>query len=427
MTEVRNVTCTLCGCLCDDLTIKLRDGAVVETSRACPPARAWYLRQSLTSTPLAATIAGRPVSLEEGLQEATRILGGAAYPLVYGLGRTNCEAQRQAVHLAEILGAALDTHTSLAHGSTKLAGQLVGKITCTLGEVRNRADLVVYWGANPLVTHPRHATRYAVFPPGRYLADGGRARTVVLVGPERCASVKIADQFLETPPGADFETITALRTLVRGGRVDWRRLDETGVSSAGVRELFERLRTARYGVFFFGNGLTRSRGVHINVASLLALARDLNGGRRFVAMPLRNLGNEAGADNVLSWLSGYPFSVDYSRGYPRYNPGEFSAAGLLERGDNDAALVVAADPATSLPSAAVEHLRRIPVVLLDPQVSATSALARVQIFTAPTGLQVGGTAYRMDKVPLPLKPLAPPTAPSDEEVLRRMGQMLQKT
>jgi formylmethanofuran dehydrogenase subunit B len=32
-----------------------------------------------------------------------------------------------------------------------------------------------------------------------------------------------------------------------------------------------------------------------------------------------------GADMVLIWLTGYPFSVNLARGYPRYSPAEFSA------------------------------------------------------------------------------------------------------
>ena len=34
------------------------------------------------------------------------------------------------------------------------------------GEIRNRADLVIYWGSNPALSHPRHMERYAAFPPG---------------------------------------------------------------------------------------------------------------------------------------------------------------------------------------------------------------------------------------------------------------------
>ena len=88
-----------------------------------------------------------------------------------------------------------------------------------------------------------------------------------------------------------------------------------------------------------------SRGTHYNVSQALALVRDLNKYTRYSVIPMRGHGNVAGSENVLAWQTGYPFAVNFSRGYPRYNPGEFTAVDLLRRGDVDAALVVAADPA----------------------------------------------------------------------------------
>ena len=46
-------------------------------------------------------------------------------------------------------------------------------------------------------------------------------------------------------------------------------------------------------------------------------------------------GDVAGADIVMTWITGYPFSVNLARGYPRYNPGEFSAQDMLERNIRD--------------------------------------------------------------------------------------------
>ena len=46
---------------------------------------------------------------------------------------------------------------------------------------------------------------------------------------------------------------------------------------------------------------------------------------------MRIPGDVAGADSVLCWQTGYPFSVNLARGYPRYNPGEYTANQLLER------------------------------------------------------------------------------------------------
>ena len=40
-------------------------------------------------------------------------------------------------------------------------------MTCTLGEVKNRADFIVYWGGNPAECHPRHFTKYTLTQKGK--------------------------------------------------------------------------------------------------------------------------------------------------------------------------------------------------------------------------------------------------------------------
>ncbi len=110
------------------------------------------------------------------------------------------------------------------------------------------------------------------------------------------------------------------------------------------------------------------------------------------------------------------------RGYPRFNPGEFSTIDLLVRGDNDAALILGADPGATMPQPAIDHLARIPTIVLDPKVTHTSRLARVHITTAATGISAPGTVYRMDEIPLPLRPALKSPYPTDEEVIRRIRQ-----
>ena len=80
-------------------------------------------------------------------------------------------------------------------------------------------------------------------------------------------------------------------------------------------------------------------------------------------------GNVTGADNVMSWQTGYPFGVNFSRGFPRFNPGEYTTVDLLARQDVDAALIIATDPASNFPQAAIDHLAKIPVICLDTKTS----------------------------------------------------------
>jgi len=132
-----------------------------------------------------------------------------------------------------------------------------------------------------------------------------------------------------------------------------------------------------------------------------------------------------GADAVLTWITSYPFGVDFSRGYPRYNPGEYTAVDLLTRGDVDAVLVLGADPGATMPQPAIDHLGRVPTIVLDPKVSHTSRLARIHITTAPTGISAPGTIYRMDEIPLHLRPALKSPYPTDEQVIGRIRESVE--
>jgi formylmethanofuran dehydrogenase subunit B len=297
---------------------------------------------------------------------------------------------------------------------------LGGKITCTLGEVKNRADFIIYWGGNPAECHPRHFTKYTLTQKGRFIPEGRKGRTMVLVDIRETLSAKAADIFLQIRPGKDFEVLTTLRALVKGHPVDSESVAETGLTVERLQDLADRMKRARFGVIFFGMGLSMTRGKHMNSAGVLTLAAELNEYTKFVCMPMRGHGNVTGSDMVLRWSTGYPFGVSMSRGYPRFNPGEFSTVDLIVRGDNDAALVLGADPGATMPQPGIDHLARIPTIVLDPKVTHTSRLARVHITTAVTGVSAPGTAYRMDEIPLPLRPALHSPYPTDEEIVGRI-------
>jgi formylmethanofuran dehydrogenase subunit B len=299
---------------------------------------------------------------------------------------------------------------------------LGGKVTCTLGEVKNRADFIIYWGGNPAECHPRHFTKYTLTQKGKFVPQGRKGRYMVLVDIRETPSGRAADQFLQIRPGKDFEVVTTLIALVKGRPVNRAAVEETGTTIEQLQDLVDRMKKARFGVLFFGMGLSMTRGKHMNSASVLTLVTELNEFTKFVAMPMRGHGNVTGADMVIRWTTGYPFGVNLSRGYPRFNPGEFSTVDLLVRGDNDAALILGADPGATMPQPAIEHLKRIPTIVLDPKVTHTSRLSRVHITTAATGISAPGTVYRMDEVPLPLRPALQSPYPTDEEVLRRIRQ-----
>ena len=412
---IENVVCTFCGCLCDDIVVEVEEGKLSRVRGTCGNGRGVFLHYD--PTPRLPTVRGKEVSWENAVAEAATILREADSPLIYGLSSTASEAQRKCVALADYLGAMIDTTSSVCHGPTGLAMQSVGEPTCTLGEVRNRADLLVFWGCNPAAAHMRHFTRYSVTARGKLTPKGKRDRTTVVVDVRPTGSTRVADQFLQVELGTDFEVLTTLLALVQGKGHRITAKTVGGVPTEELRELAERMMNCRFGVAFMGMGLTHTAGQDLTVSELFKLVAALNDHTRFSVIPMRGHGNVAGADQVMSWQCGYPFAVSFARGYPVYGPGEFTAVDVLARREADAAVILASDPVAHFPRKAADELKRMPVIVFDPMPNLTTPIASVVFPTASYGLDATGTAYRMDGVPIQLRPVFPPRRPTDEEIL----------
>ena len=299
-----------------------------------------------------------------------------------------------------------------------MAFQGVGEVTCSLGEVRNRGDMIIFWGSNPAESHPRHFTKYSLMPKGMFVPNGRKDRTCVVIDVRKTKSARAADIFIQLKPRSDFEAAWTLRALAQGIELDPEQVErETGQPLETWQDLVKRMKAARFGVIFFGMGVTMTRGKHANSEAILLLTRDLNQFTRFTCKPNRGHGNVTGADNVVAWRTGFPFGVNLARGYPRFNPGEYTAADVLARGEADAAMIIASDPMSNFSEPARQHLKTIPYIAFDPKDTPTSRSAEVAFTVATYGINVPGTVYRMDDVPIPLRPAFKSPHPSDFDLL----------
>jgi formylmethanofuran dehydrogenase subunit B len=471
---VSNVVCPVCGCCCDDIEVTIEGNEIVEVKNACALSAAKfenYNKDRNTSPMIRKNGKLVEVPIDEAIRKSAEILANSQYPLLYGWSCTSCEAIKVGLELAEEIGGVIDNTSTICHGPSTLAIQDVGLVGATLGQIRHRADLIIYWGSNPWSAHPRHVERYTALSEGRFqksiwkrfwerfstdsiqkkfarvsgitrklgssstvseekvvkpqtAVSGGRK--VIVVDVRRTRSADIADYYLQVEPGSDYDILQALRALIRDEELD---VDTVGgVPVETLEEIADAMINCKFGVIFFGLGLTMSEGKHRNVEAAIKLAQDLNKRTKFLIMPMRGHFNVTGADTVFTWQTGYPYAVDFSHGYPRYNPGETSAVDVLRREDCDAALVVAADPVSSFSRESVNVLVGNPLVVIDPHLSPTASMADVVIPSAFAGIESEGTTYRMDHVPLPLRKIVNPPEGclSDEEILKRILEQVRK-
>ena len=245
-------------------------------------------------------------------------------------------------------------------------------------------------------------------------------RKLIVVDVRKTMTAEAADYFLQVQPNKDYEVIEALRCLVADQELD---VDKVGgVPVDYLKEVADAMVNCEFGVIFFGLGLTQSAGRFRNIEIAIALTRDLNRKTKFVISPMRGHFNVTGANVVFAWSTGYPYAIDFSQGYPQYNPGEFTTIDLLRRGDNDATLVISADPGAHFPKAAVQNMMKHPLITINPDMNAISRLGDVVFPTQWCGIEYEGTAYRMDHVPIMLRKVVEPPQGilNDEELLTRI-------
>ncbi len=424
MQTYRDVVCTVCGCLCDDIDVDVDvDGnKVVKARNACAMGTSKFLSYThdRIETPMIRSNGSqRTANLDEAISKVAEMLANAKYPAIYGLALSSCEAVKAALELTEEIGGVMDNQTTVCHGPGVQGLHEIGESTCSLGEVRHRADLIVCWGCNPDEAHPRHFERYSYTVKGRW-RNGKEDRKLIVVDVRQTSTARKADKFIQIDQGKDYELINAIRTAVRYEQIQQDRV--AGVPVEEIEELAEILRGCEFGTLFYGQGVTQTAGKGRNIDALFSLARDLNRYTKFLIMPARGHFNVTGVNQVSAWQTGFPFGIDFSHGYPWYNPGETTVVDVIRRGENDAMLVVGSDPIAHFPKGIASRIRRLPLAAIDPAQSMTTMFADIVIPSAFAGIESEGIAYRMDGVALPLKKLVEPPKGvlSDEEILRKI-------
>ena len=391
-TRVEHVPCLGCGCGCDDIAVIVSDGRIVQISPPCPVSRTWF---GDGVVPWQVLRSGKAAELDEALAEAAGLLiAESRRVLVYIGADLSSRSQRCALGIADLLRATVDTSTSSTAVTGLLAAQRRGRATATLGEIRNRADVVLFWATDPIQRYPRFQSRYAPQPAGTQIANGRADRFVISVhvGAEKAPAD--ADASLTLQPSEEIAALSLMRAAVAGNSP----ADLTEPLKEAMA-LVPRLSGARYAVLIHDAEPTEEPRNPLRVEGLITLAQALNGPSRAALLSLRAGGNSLGAESVLTWQTGFPCAVDYSRGYPRYAPEQRGLDRLEQK--FSAVLIVGS---AALEDRITDALAKVPTVTIGPRASQSEFSPRIAIDTGVAGIHEGGTGYRMDEVPLSLRP-----------------------
>ncbi|RLI95935.1 MAG: formylmethanofuran dehydrogenase subunit B [Candidatus Altiarchaeales archaeon] len=415
----KNNICPVCGLACDDIDIEI-NGSEINVYSACEMGRAKYNKLFSGDRILKPLVNGKETTWEKAIEFAAKILVDAKKPLLFMGTEVSTETMGVGIEMAEYLRGFVDSCSTMCHGPTIIGAQSVGIPTATLGEIKNRADVVIFWGCNPMESHPRLLSRYSVYPRGFFKRQGRKGRKVVVIDTRRTLTADIADLFLQIEPNMDFELMSAIQAIINGYKIDD---NVAGIKSEEINELVNIMKNARFGVVFVGLGLASTVGKNRNMEKAMSMVRSMNRFTRFVLLANRGHCNVTGFNEICTWVTGYPYGVDFTRGYPRYNPGETTAVDLLARREIDALLVIASDLVAHYPKSIVKYIAEIPLISIEISHCPTTFLSDVVIPGVMDSMECEGTFYRMDHVPIHVKKFRSPPfeyTDSSEDTMRQI-------
>ena len=308
----KTIVCNGCSCLCDDIGFGGEEGTDYEN--ACSMGRLHLQRlHNRTSKPWF-EYAGQPIELEAAARIAAEILTSAKSPLVAGIEHLGTRAQQLAVNIGLQVGASIDTTLSAAGSgrSSLFSFQREGTVTATLGEIANRAELIVFWYCDPSQSHPRFVQRFC---------SGENQKTIFISGDpgQATASAQVCEMLLrDLPVRVDVE-------------------QATGSALANWQTLVQTLKDCDYAAIVFDPQMFDSC-FDASVDTLMSFAKRMNAQTRLVVNSLGKPTNLVSAENVLAWSTGFAAAVSASRDN-RSHFLEYSAAKILEHRECDASLM----------------------------------------------------------------------------------------
>ena len=403
----QTLVCTGCGCLCDDIQVEVEDARLGKIENICAKGAAYLGSADNPERRARSLIAGREVSLEQAIEEAAQLLSEAKNCLVFGLDNSTLEAQVAGIELARTLGAVVDDASSFSFGNL-IQAIINGELpTCSLSEVKDNADLMVYWGSNPPHTHPRHISKYTYLAYTDFDPAGWLPKDVTL----SCIEVRETEftsmcrPSFRISPGGDRDFIKAL-------------LDPDQGNSEEGQAFEDLVGKSRFCVVFCGSGLTYS--LDADFGSFGGMVKRFSQSTRMAVIPMVTESNMRGFNKTLNKMSGFVNQVSFAGGISHGS--EFSFLEQVRNQVPDCVLIVGDDPFLALPQTLMANLQDVDIICLDRFSTSTTSAADVVIPIALAGLECAGLALRMDGDEVAL--VAPKKGEylSDEEVLKRLAE-----
>jgi formylmethanofuran dehydrogenase subunit B len=379
-TKTITATCPACGLLCDDILVENNNNKINVLTKGCVKAVRFFEQPLNEATPL---INGKSASLQQAIAHAARLIKASQQPLFAGLS-SDVAGFRSIYNLAQVTNGNLQHINAQSMSRNMKVLQSTGWQTTTLGEVKNRADVIVCFG--DVATHnPRFFERF-VDVDGMFVT--AKKRQIIMFNDAENKDIIKGDAleaaWILALRAADMPSVTiALRALVAGKVL--KATEIAAIKISDLQAVADKLKAAKYAVLAWVAKDLDFPHAELTIQNITETVAILNQTTRAAGLPLGGSDCDTSANNAHTWLNGKVLADLGATNSPSSKP--------------DLQIWVNSFNPDAPPS--VCHT---PTIILGHANTPWAAHADVFIPVATPGLDCGGTLFRVDSaVILPLK------------------------
>jgi formylmethanofuran dehydrogenase subunit B len=362
----------------------------------------------------------REVPLDDAVAAACKAIKQARHVVIAGCTHTSSEAQSLALQLATKLHASLAIPEWNNFTNVTESIKRSGMHFFTLGETINSADLIVFWGSNPVDLCPKLLVKTA-FSRGRFRQSGKEVKKVAVIDEYPTPTMERADMRIALETREQEAFLAAVeKVLLEKGAVNAPDFQQPFTTfpplSDGLQglatDLANAIATCEYCTIFLGEGILNRQFLSQNpgfLARMLRLVNALDKNRRSGVLPLFYGWNFAGLARELQMAGNEVNVLDLQ---------DFAS----DIGKEDVIIAIGVDIISKTPLKNEKWLNDASIIAIDFKRTPTTDMASIILPVAMTGAESGGIAVRLDGMTLLMNP---PVAmkqgmKNDAEVLRQI-------
>ncbi len=397
-------TCGGCELLCEDLPVQS-----IKSGTGCIIADRWFGH----GAPLPQTmIDGKRALLDEAIHEAAARLLSAQRPLMTGLASTTLDTIQIACRIAECIHASIDANgheNSILTAPTTIR---VGKVTADFEELRDRADLAIFWGVDPSIKSTRFIERFIQPKP----QNGSRRTISIGVTPPLAPSL----HHLHFPVPED--QLVSLARLI-DAQLTQKKVGNSSCDLNNIANQIKRLIDTAHCVGFVSTPPSETTG--LVSWSLSQLIRSLAHQKPCFEIPLNQMkssegGNLAGARAVCTWRFGSSGAIPLaSNSGSVFLPAESDAQYLVSRNEVDCIFIIGRIP-PQIKELLTFSCDPKTVIHITDESNQTTRKNSICLGCASLSDATKGSMLRSDGRLITLRPFATANVPSIQDILNQL-------